>query len=406
MKSNYDIGIVGAGIVGLSTALHLTQSFRHLSLAVFEKEPEITAHQTGHNSGVIHSGIYYRPGSLKAQLCVSGAAAMVSFCREHNLPFEICGKLVVATAESQMSSLLELQRRATANNVSGVRLLNRDQIREFEPHATGIAALHVPSAGITNYAAVARKYAELAASRGAEIFTSAGILRSLPSNSGFMLETAAGSAHVRFLINCAGLQSDQVARLAGAKPNLQIVPFRGEYYELVPQKRSLIRALIYPVADPRFPFLGVHFTRRVTGEIEAGPNAVLAFKREGYRKRDFSLADSLKAVSYGGFWKMAGRYWQTGMHEMWRSASKSAFVAALQKLVPEIQSDDLVPAGSGVRAQAVGPDGALLDDFYFLPHGKALHVCNVPSPAATASLMIGKQIVEMASSQFDLARSG
>ena len=405
MKANYDIGIVGAGIVGLSTAFQLLQSFPHLSVAVFEKESEIAAHQTGHNSGVIHSGIYYRPESLKAKLCVAGASAMASFCAQHDLPYEICGKLIVATEQSQMNSLMELQRRAAANNVPGVRLLNRGEIRDFEPHATGLAALHVPTAGITSYAAVGRKYAELATAKGAEIITNAEVLRITASISGFALQTAAGTAQVNFLINCAGLQADRVALLAGAKADLQVIPFRGEYYELAPQKRSLIRSLIYPVADPRFPFLGVHFTRRVTGEVEAGPNAVLAFKREGYRKTDFSIADSLKAASYGGFWKMAGRYWQTGMHEMWRSFSKSSFVAALQRLVPEIQPDDLVPAGSGVRAQAVGPDGALLDDFFFLPHGKALHVCNVPSPAATASLMIGKKIVEMAASQFDLVSS-
>ena len=402
MKSSYDVGIVGAGIVGLSTALHLTKSFPHLSLAVFEKEPEIARHQTGHNSGVIHSGIYYRPGSLKAQLCVAGASAMAAFCAEHNLPYEVCGKLIVAITQNEINGLRELERRARANGVPGVRLLSNSEIREFEPHAEGIAALHVPSAGITNYSSVAKKYAALATSQGAEIFTSAAVRGIGASNSSHRLETTAGTTQVRFLINCAGLQSDLLARMAGVKPNLQIVPFRGEYYELVAEKRRLIRGLIYPVPDPRFPFLGVHFTRRVSGQIEAGPNAVLALKREGYKKTDFSVAESLNAVRYSGLWKMAGRYWRTGMHEMWRSMSKSAFVAALQRLVPEIQSGDLVAAGSGVRAQAVGPDGALLDDFYFLPHGNALHVCNVPSPAATASLPIGKKIVEMAASQFGL----
>ncbi|HWC19490.1 MAG TPA: L-2-hydroxyglutarate oxidase [Terriglobales bacterium] len=405
MKSSYDVGIVGAGIVGLSTTLQLSRKFPHLSLAVFEKESQIAAHQTGHNSGVIHSGIYYRPRTLKAQLCVAGAAAMASFCAEHNLPYEICGKLIIATTLEEMNGLRELERRAEANGVAGVRLLGKTEIREFEPHAEGIAALHVPSAGIASYSAVAKKFAELAKNSSAEIFTNAAVLSIGTSNSSHTIETAAGTTHVRFLINCAGLQSDLVAVMSGVRPNLRIVPFRGEYYELVAQRRKLIRGLIYPVPDPRFPFLGVHFTRRVTGQIEAGPNAVLAFKREGYKKTDFSIPDSLKAIGYGGLWKMAGRYWRTGMHEMWRSLSKGAFVTALQRLVPEIQSDDLVPAGSGVRAQAVGADGALLDDFYFLPHGNALHVCNVPSPAATASLMIGEKIVEMAASQFSLASS-
>jgi len=405
MKSSYDVGIVGAGIVGLSTAFHLTKSFPQLSLAVFEKEPEIARHQTGHNSGVIHSGIYYRPGSLKAQLCVEGATAMAEFCAEHSVPYEVCGKLIVATTPNEINGLKELDRRSRANGVPGVRLLSNTEIRQFEPHAQGVAALHVPSAGITDYSAVAKKYAELATTRGAEIFTNAAVLGIGAANSSHRLETTAGTTQVRFLINCAGLQSDLLARMAGVRPNLEIVPFRGEYYELVAEKRRLIRGLIYPVPDPRFPFLGVHFTRRISGQIEAGPNAVLALRREGYRKTDFSFAESLRAVRYSGLWKMAGRYWRTGMHELWRSMSKSAFVAALQRLVPEIQSGDLVPAGSGVRAQAVGPDGALLDDFYFLPHGNALHVCNVPSPAATASLPIGKKIVEMAATQFGLANT-
>jgi len=405
MKSSYDVGIVGAGIVGLSTAFHLTKSFPQLSLAVFEKEHEIARHQTGHNSGVIHSGIYYRPGSLKAQLCVEGATAMAEFCAEHSVPYEVCGKLIVATTPNEINGLKELDRRSRANGVPGVRLLSNTEIRQFEPHAEGVAALHVPIAGITDYSAVAKKYAELATTRGAEIFTNAAVLGIGAANSSHRLETTAGTTQVRFLINCAGLQSDLLARMAGVRPNLEIVPFRGEYYELVAEKRRLIRGLIYPVPDPRFPFLGVHFTRRISGQIEAGPNAVLALRREGYRKTDFSFAESLRAVRYSGLWKMAGRYWRTGMHELWRSMSKSAFVAALQRLVPEIQSGDLVPAGSGVRAQAVGPDGALLDDFYFLPHGNALHVCNVPSPAATASLPIGKKIVEMAATQFGLANT-
>jgi (S)-2-hydroxyglutarate dehydrogenase len=385
--------------------MRINQMFPGLQVLVLEKEAEVAAHQTGHNSGVIHSGVYYRPGSLKAQLCVAGAAAMVAFCREHSLPHEICGKVIVATSNDQMDGLRTLHQRAVQNSVPGVRLIGADELRDLEPHATGVAALHVPGTGIADYKAVARKFADIARSNGIDIQTRARVLGIVDSESEFTLETEIGAFKTKFLINCAGLQSDRIARMAGATHELRIIPFRGEYYELAPEKRKLVRSLIYPVADPRFPFLGVHFTRRVTGEIEAGPNAVLALKREGYKKTDFNLKDSANTLTYPGFWKMAGKYWRTGLHEMYRSASKASFVRGLQKLVPSVQAADLVPAGSGVRAQALDPSGNLIDDFHFVQQGRALHVCNVPSPAATASLMIAAKIVEMAARQFEFQAS-
>ena len=399
-----DIAVIGAGIVGLATALRLTAVLPNTRVLILEKEAEIATHQTGHNSGVIHSGVYYRPGSLKARLCVSGAASMIAFCREHDIAHEICGKVIVATTGNEMSGLRELHRRSAENGVPGIRLIGKEELRELEPHATGVAALHVPGTGIADYSAVARKYAEIVRLRGTKIVTNAEVERISSCQSVFNLETRAGVVRAKFLINCAGLHSDRIAQMTGAAHQLKIVPFRGEYYELASNRRNLVRALIYPIPDPRFPFLGVHFTRRVTGEIEAGPNAVLALKREGYKKTDFNLFDSLATLTYPGFWIMARRYWRTGLHEMWRSASKAAFVRGLQKLVPEVRDSDLVPAGSGVRAQAVAPDGTLLDDFHFVQQGRALHVCNVPSPAATASLMIGKKVAQMATEQFGFGR--
>ncbi|MBV9145590.1 MAG: L-2-hydroxyglutarate oxidase, partial [Acidobacteria bacterium] len=338
---------------------------------------------------------------LKAELCVRGAAAMVEFCRQHAIPHEVCGKLIVAGSEAELAGLAELERRAVVNRVPGVRRLRAEEIREFEPHATGVAAVLVPGTGIVKFAEVAARYALNVKAKGGEVLTGAGVLAINASSEGFALETSAGPFQTSSLINCAGLQADRIARMAGANPKLQLVPFRGEYYVLRPQRRGLVRALIYPVPDPRFPFLGVHFTRRITGEVEAGPNAVLALKREGYRKTDFNFRDSVELLGYSGFWHMAKRFWRTGAYEAWRSANKRVFVRNLQRLVPELQEGDVEPGGSGVRAQAVAPDGGLLDDFYFLPQGRALHVCNVPSPAATASLVIGERICEIAARQFD-----
>lgn len=403
MAKTYDVAIIGAGIVGLSTAMELASRFPRLRIAVLEKERSIAFHQTGHNSGVIHSGVYYRPGSLKARFCVQGAAEMIRFCDSHDIPYEICGKVIVATDDKQRSALEELRHRASANNVPNVRLLAREELHEFEPHAAGVAALLVPGTAITLYKRVAEKYAQLAVGRGAEVLTDSGVNTIRVAEEAFAIETDSGAYHSRFLINCAGLQSDRIARMTGTELPLRIIPFRGEYFELSPQRSTLVRTLIYPVPDPRFPFLGVHFTRRITGEVEAGPNAVLALKREGYRKTDFDTTDVIDQLGFSGFWRMAARYWKTGFGETYRSLSKPAFVRALRALVPTISGRDLVNGSSGVRAQAVDRSGKLLDDFYFVGNGRSLHVCNVPSPAATASLPIGRHIVDTASRNFDLS---
>ena len=401
MPKAYDVTIVGAGIVGLAAARELSARFPRLRLLVLEKENAIADHQTGHNSGVIHSGIYYRPGSLKARFCVQGAAEMIEFCRSNGIEHEICGKVIVATREQQKPALEELRKRAELNGVPGVRVLTPEELREHEPHAAGIAALLVPGTGITSYRRVAEKYAEQAKAGGVEILTASAVKSIVPSTDGFVLETTSGSYESRYLINCAGLHSDRIARMAGAELAVRIIPFRGEYYKLSPQRASLVKTLIYPVPDPRFPFLGVHFTKRVTGEVEAGPNAVLALRREGYRKTDISAGDIRDEISFAGFWRMAARYWKTGFGEVYRSFSKRAFVSALQELVPEVTSADLVDGSSGVRAQAVDRSGKLVDDFQFIAQPRALHVCNVPSPAATASLPIGRHIVETAAREFD-----
>jgi L-2-hydroxyglutarate oxidase LhgO len=388
-----DVAIVGAGIVGLAVGLELTRRRPGFRIIVLEKENEVASHQTGHNSGVLHSGLYYKPGSLKARLCVEGRASMVQFCKEHGIAHEICGKIIVATAENEIAGLHELLRRGTANGVSGLRELDAAEIREIEPYASGVRGLHVPATGITDFRAVAKKFAELIEQGGGEVLTGHGVQR-IEREQGFVvLETASGTVRARLMLNCAGLYSDVIARMAGAQLGLRIIPFRGEYYELRPAKHHLIRGLVYPVADPRFPFLGVHFTRRVGGGVEAGPNAVLSFKREGYDRTSFDIGDALSTASFAGFWKMAARNWKSGMGEMHRSWSKAAFTRALQKLLPHLTEDDLQPGGSGVRAQALDNSGKLLDDFHFVYQDRILHVCNVPSPAATASLVIGREIV-------------
>jgi L-2-hydroxyglutarate oxidase len=393
---DFEIVIIGGGIVGLATGLQLLRKKQGIRIAVLEKEPEVARHQTGHNSGVIHSGLYYKPGSLKAKNCVAGAAAMVEFCREHGIPYEVCGKVVVATDRSEIPGLQELLRRGTANGVPGLVTIGSERLKELEPHCTGVEALHVPGTGIVNYALVAQKYAELIVASGGQIITSCPVHGIVRGSTETVLETSRGAIKGNRIINCAGLYSDRIMRLAGEDNGLRIVPFRGEYYEIVPERRKLVKSLIYPVADPRFPFLGVHFTRRISGGIEAGPNAVLALKREGYKKTDVNLKDAVETALFPGFWRMAAKYWQSGFGEYYRSLNKGAFTRALQKLVPEIQSSDLEPAGSGVRAQALDKTGRLLDDFAIVQSKQFIHVCNVPSPAATASLIIGKQIAEIA----------
>jgi L-2-hydroxyglutarate oxidase LhgO len=397
-----DLTVIGGGIVGLAVALKATESFPTLTILVLEKEAEVARHQTGHNSGVIHSGIYYKPGSLKAVNCAAGAAALVTFCDTHAIPYERCGKVIVATTASEQEALRTLEQRGKANGISGIELISTERLRELEPHCSGREALFVPTAGIVDYSQVARKYAELFVGAGGELRTRSEVTGIRVTSNRVVVATTRGDIETRHVVNCAGLHSDRIMRLAGHSGGPRIVPFRGEYYDVRPERHTLVRNLIYPVPDPRFPFLGVHFTRRVTGGIEAGPNAVLALAREGYRKTDINLKDAIDIAGYAGFWKMARRYWRAGLAEYYRSLHKAAFVRALQKLVPAIQSADLLPGGSGVRAQALDRHGRLVDDFLVIPSPRIIHVCNVPSPAATASLMIGKQIVEMARLTFEL----
>jgi L-2-hydroxyglutarate oxidase LhgO len=401
--SRYNVIIIGGGVIGLAVGLEITRRFPRLRLLLVEKEDHVARHQSGHNSGVIHSGIYYKPGSLKARLCVSGAAAIVEFCREHGIAHNACGKIIVATSADELPRLEDLRQRGQANGLIGLRLIGPEELRELEPHASGLRALVVPSTGITDYTVVCEKYAELISARGGTVLTSAAASGIRRNTSEIVVETSRGAFSTTSLINCAGLFSDRISRMAGDDPGVMIIPFRGEYYDLVPERASLVRALIYPVPDPRFPFLGAHFTRRITGKVDAGPNAVLAFAREGYRPTDINLRDLAPALAFPGFWRMAAQYWRNGFGEWYRSLSKPAFVRALQRMLPDVRASDLVPGGSGVRAQALKPDGALVDDFQFVPSGKVLHVLNVPSPAATASLTIAKTIVETAASGLGLS---
>jgi L-2-hydroxyglutarate oxidase LhgO len=402
VDAQFDLVIIGAGIVGLATALKAVRRHPHLRIAVLEKEAAIAMHQTGHNSGVIHSGIYYQPGSVKARNCVAGAAAMIQFCRLHNIPYDQCGKVVVATSTSDVAALKQLLHRGTMNGVEGLSLIGPERLHELEPHCAGVAALHVPTAGITDFGAVAREYAELIVAEGGRLLTSCRVLAINKRQDRLILESDKGAISTSWAINCAGLHSDRVRRLAGDKEGPDIVPFRGEYYKLLPNRAHLVKNLVYPVPDVRFPFLGVHFTRMINGGVDAGPNAVMAFKREGYRKTDFNLRDVVQTATFPGFWRMATKYWSNGLAEMYRSFNKQAFTVELQKLIPEIESRDLTPGGSGVRAQALDRSGKLLDDFSIVPSGPMIHVCNVPSPAATASLVIADQIMDIAQITFGL----
>lgn len=400
----FDVAIIGAGIVGLATGLEFCTRFPGISLAIIDKEETIAAHQTSHNSGVIHSGIYYKPGSLKARLCVEGADEMVRFCRQYGIPLEICGKVIVATKEEEIPRLEELYRRGKQNGLAGLRIISPEEIQELEPHAAGIRGIHIPSTGIVDYGKVAGKFADLIVNQGGQVFLLHEVVGLNSFDGQTIIETTQGEITAKLVINCAGLQSDKISRLANARIDLQIIPFRGEYYDLVPSKRDCLKSLIYPVPDPRFPFLGVHFTRRIGGGIEAGPNAVLAFKREGYLKKSFDGRDVMELATFPGFWLMAAKYWQTSLGEYYRSWSKAAFVHALQRLMPDISANDLVPGGSGVRAQALDTHGKLIDDFYFSLTARIVHVCNVPSPAATASIAIGRYIVNTVVDRFDLSQ--
>jgi (S)-2-hydroxyglutarate dehydrogenase len=425
----HDFAIVGGGIVGLSTGLALSRRYPDASILLLEKEKSWACHQTGRNSGVIHSGIYYKPGSLKAMLAVEGNRRMVAFCREHGIPHEVCGKVIVATRPEELPRLDALFQRGQENGLTLTKL-DSEALEEIEPHATGLAAIHVPSTGIVNYRLVAETMAALLREAGADLRTGTEVQQILGSDkaarkpgkddqafrrsgvqalrnssslaldgAGVEIETNQGSFRSRVLINCAGLYSDRLARLAGLDPGVQIVPFRGEYYKLKPERRHLVKHLIYPVPDPQFPFLGVHFTRMIDGEVEAGPNAVLSLKREGYTRTSFSLKEFAEIAAYPGMRRLAARYWKEGAREVVRSFSKAAFVHSLQRLVPEIQAEDLEPAPAGVRAQALRPDGSLVDDFHILCHGNTVHVLNAPSPAATASLVIGEAIVDRIASR-------
>jgi L-2-hydroxyglutarate oxidase len=393
------IAIVGGGIVGLATAYRLMERLPGASVTVFEKESAVGQHQSGHNSGVLHCGLYYKPGSRRARLAVSGIRQMVEFCRIHSIPHDVCGKVVVATSEDEVPRLRGLFDRGRENGLRDLRLLSPEELREIEPHAAGKAAIHVPEEGIADYPRVCEVLAEEIRSRGGEILTNARVTAVHRESNGWRVLHTAGEAACDWIVTCAGLYSDRVAALTGRPRAVRIVPFRGEYFLIRPERQFLVRNLIYPVPDPRFPFLGVHFTRRIRGGVEAGPNAVLAFAREGYSKANVSLRDAADALSFPGLWRFLRRYPGACWGELRRSFSKELFCRSLQRLVPEIQMDDLAQGGAGVRAQAVSPDGSLMDDFHFVQGEREIHVVNAPSPGATASLAIGEEISEMLASR-------
>jgi len=401
MSSRYDVLVVGAGIVGLASALRLLQRHPTLRLAIIDKEPAIGRHQTGHNSGVLHRGVYYAPGSLKARLCVQGAEELTAYCAERGIAVTEAGKVIVALDQSELPALDELHRRASANGVPDLELIGPERLRELEPHAAGVRALYSPRTSVIDFSAVARAYAEDVQSRGAELLLGEEVRAIHEAADNVTVETRSGTHTAAHLVTCAGLQSDRVAAMTDptADRDLRIVPFRGDYLVLRPERRDLVRGLIYPVPDPRFPFLGVHFTIRHDGEVWAGPNAVLAFAREGYGRFDLSPRELAGTLGYPGFWRVAGRFWRTGAGEMWRDYVRRAFVRALRRYVPEVRNDDLLPGPSGVRAQAVARDGSLVDDFLVTRNGRSLHVRNAPSPAATSSLAIGTLIAERAEAE-------
>lgn len=390
----YDVAIIGSGIVGLSVAYNLIKVRPDLSIVVLDKEKEVAAHQSGRNSGVLHSGIYYKPGSAKAINCKNGYQLMLDFCKEHRIEHEICGKLIVASDSSEESALQKIYQRGLENGLEGLKILNSEQLREKEPHVKGSKAIFVPQAGIVDYKQVAIKLKDILTENQVNFHFGTQVSNLSSNNGAIKIISNKAKFETRFLVNCAGLYSDKVAKMNGVKLNAKIIPFRGEYYFLKEDRKHLVNNLIYPVPNPAFPFLGVHFTRRISGEIDAGPNAVLAFKREGYEKLDFNIDEFLESITYTGFLKVAMKYWKVGIYEMYRSFSKKAFVTALQKLIPEISANDLLVGSSGVRAQLCDDQGNLVDDFMIKYTNNAVHVVNAPSPAATSSLQIGKSITE------------
>jgi len=399
-ESKSDIVIIGGGIVGLATALQLKQQNVSLKIILIEKEAELAKHQTGNNSGVIHSGIYYKPGSLKATNCIHGYNLLIDFCEKNGVPFDLCGKIIVATEEKELPLLQNLFTRGQQNGLENIKLLSQGELRDYEPHVEGVAGIAVPQTGIVDYKRVADKYAEQIQKLGGDIVLGEKVIDIQLNHGNAVVVTQKKSYNTKLVINCAGLYSDKIARLTSSKVDVKIIPFRGEYYKLKKEKEYLVKNLIYPVPDPNFPFLGVHFTRMMKGGVEAGPNAVLAFKREGYKKSDINLTELGESLAWPGFQKVAYKYWKTGFGEMYRSFSKAAFTKALQKLLPEIQENDLVEGGAGVRAQACDRTGGLVDDFLILEDKQVINVCNAPSPAATSSLAIGETVSKLALKRF------
>ncbi|MBS4189783.1 L-2-hydroxyglutarate oxidase [Bacillus sp. FJAT-49705] len=397
----YDFAVVGGGIVGLSTGMALYKRFPNAKVAIMEKESAVAEHQTGHNSGVIHSGIYYKPNSFKARFARQGSKSMTEFCQTHGIDHDICGKVIVATKQEELPLLENLYKRGLQNQLA-IQKIGVDELKEIEPHVNGLGAIRVPQAGIVNYRPVSEKFAEIVQKHGGEIHLNTKVEKMHEDSDQVVIETNRGTYRSRMVINCAGLHSDRIAAATGYKTDMKILPFRGEYFKLKPEKRYLVKHLIYPVPNPKFPFLGVHFTRMISGEVDAGPNAVLSFKREGYKKTDFNAKDLMESLCFPGLWKMAGKFAKEGLEEYARSFSKKQFTKSLQELIPEIQEDDLIPAPAGVRAQALRSDGNMVDDFHIIMGKRTIHVCNAPSPAATASIEIGKEIVNRIPEQINL----
>ena len=391
----FDAVIIGGGIVGTSTALSLQQKGFN-SVLVIEAEEKLAAHQTGNNSGVIHSGIYYKPGSLKGKLCTEGRELLYRFCEEHDIPNERCGKIIIATEKKEIPILNDIESRGLANGLKGIKRLRKEEIKDYEPYAEGEEALLVPQTGIVDFIGVTNKFSELISRHGGEVLTSVRFLNAVKSNNHLVVETTKNDFKCKLLINCGGLQSDRIAKKCGVSPRLQIIPFRGEYFKIKKEKEYLVRNLIYPVPDPKFPFLGVHFTRMIKGGIEAGPNAVLAFSRKGYTYNEISFTDIFEMISFPGFWRMVKQHYKMGTDEFRRSLNKSLFTKALQKLIPQIEENDIVRGGSGIRAQALNKSGKLIDDFKIIENESQVHILNAPSPAATASISIGKYIADIA----------